>query len=228
MVSDIQTFYNDDEASRGLVSVDLVDPASDLGHALTAARKDLNGRQVFIVATGHPIDSGRFADATRRVVAMAEHADLEHIVAALAPEIAIPSAAITEQARRNVILRERLLSEFGVLSARDIADLAGSSAINRGQYAHALMRAGKIFSVVHQRQLLYPAFQFAAETGVALPVIAELLPILRSRLNSDWELAMWFAVQNSWLEGERPVDLLLSNPRALVEAARLGSDRGGF
>ena len=35
-----------------------------------------------------------------------------------------------------------------------------------------------------------------------------------------WMLAVWFAQPNSWLKGEKPIDLLATNLPAVFEAAR--------
>ena len=126
------------------------------------------------------------------------------------------------------MLRERLLAEFGALTAREIADLAGSGAVNRAQYAHALTRAGKVFSVVHRRQVLYPGFQFSSSNGAPIPAIAILLPVLRSRFQGEWEIALWFATPNSWLGGRRPLDVLRDDEDGVIKAAQAGATRGGF
>ncbi len=64
-----------------------------------------------------------------------------------------------------------------------------------------------------------PLFQFEAGSPSVLPavtaVIRELVDIF-----DDWELATWFALPNTWLQGRTPVDAVAAHSSAVVEAAR--------
>lgn len=209
------------------VSFVSVDRGSALERALEAASPSLAGAgQLLVVAVDETVDAVKLQSATQEAVGLLEQTDLEHLVSLLAPEFALPSAAVLEQSRRNVRLREELLRDFGSLTAKDVADLAGSEAINRAQFAHALLQSGRVFSVVHRRQQLFPGFQF--DVDGPLGVIAKVLPALRARFKKDWETALWFTTENYWIDGRRPVDLLVDDEGLVMEAARSGADRSGF
>ena len=209
------------------VSFVAVGRGSALERALEDASPDLAGAgQLLVVAVDETVDTIKLQSATREAVGLLEQADLEHLVSLLAPEYALPSAAVLEQSRRNLRLREELLREFGSLTAKEVADLAGSEARNRSQFAHALLRSGRVLSVMHRRQQVFPGFQFDADGP--LPVVAEVLPVLQSRFRKDWEVALWFTTENYWLDGFRPVDLLIDDESRVIEAARAGADRSGF
>ncbi len=52
---------------------------------------------------------------------------------------------------------------------------------------------------------------------------AQILTVLQPRF-SGWQTALWFTSRNGWLGAKRPVDVLKSDPEALVEAARREAD----
>jgi len=116
------------------------------------------------------------------------------------------------QAHRNAAARETLLKEFGVLESAPVPQARGE--LSR---AHHWKRERRIFSVAHQGRTYFPGFQFDAE-GQPRAVIAEVIAALEP-CSSEWELALWFAATSGWLGGRRPVDLLESDPEAVVEAA---------
>lgn len=203
-----------------------VEPDSELARLLGQYGPEFaRAPQLLIVALDDEHDESR-VHAVAEALELVEHAQLDSVVSLLAPELAIPSAPVLEQSRRNLRLREEMLRTHGALTAREVADLAGSEALNRSQFAHSLTRSGRIFSVTHRRQQLFPGFQFDSEGP--LPVVAQVLPFLRARFRKDWEVALWFDVENSWLDGVRPLELLISDPDRVVAAAQAGADRGGF
>ncbi len=79
---------------------------------------------------------------------------------------------------------------------------------------------GLIFAVeTDGRNLGYPGFQFAPESPKPLPIIQDVLELLGSRLKS-WSLATWFTSNAGRLDDQRPVDLLQSDPDAVIDYAR--------
>lgn len=134
-------------------------------------------------------------------------------------EAAAPSAAETSQLRRNAQARKAFLAEFETLTSRQVADLAGSRATNQAALANRWKAEGRIFAVEAGGQTLFPAFQFSEDDGRPRAVIAEILALHQPRL-SGWQTALWFSGRNGWLGAKRPVDLLSSDPAAVVEAAR--------
>lgn len=141
---------------------------------------------------------------------------MQKLIEAMLPAT-VPTPPAVLQARRNALAREKLFHEFGALTSVEVADLAGSRASNKAALANRWKQEGRISSVLHNGGAYYPAFQFDAD-GRPLPVIAEVIRIL-GREVSDWELALWYMAANGWLGGRRPVDLLASEPDAVVKAA---------
>ena len=145
--------------------------------------------------------------------------DMQRLIEAMLPPLSalLPSKVAILQARRNAEARARLIQEFGALTSTEVADLAGSKAGNRAAMAHRWKQEGRIFSVTYEGTVLYPAFQFDRE-GRPLAAMAQVIRTLGSK-SSEWELALWFMANTGWLDGQRPVDLLESDPEAVVKAA---------
>lgn len=79
--------------------------------------------------------------------------------------------------------------------------------------------ARDVVNFEHHGTTWLPLFQFGSEAPAVLPsvtsVIRELVDVF-----DDWELASWFALPNTWLQGIRPVDVIATHQCAVLEAAR--------
>ena len=82
-----------------------------------------------------------------------------------------------------------------------------------------LIAAGEIFSFKWHGENWVPMFQFDLRDLSVQPgpkqVLAELKPVF-----DDWTVAVWFVQPNSWLQEQRPLDLLDSDLPAVLQAAR--------
>jgi hypothetical protein len=145
--------------------------------------------------------------------------DLDRLTEAMTPEVTVPSPAIVLQARRNAAARTELLTEFGALTASQVAELSGSEAKNRSALAGRWRREGRLVAVEHYGAVYYPAFQFDEE-GRPRPVVESALAHLNDPNITPWQQALWFTTANGWLDGRRPVDLLVTEPEAVISAAR--------
>jgi hypothetical protein len=161
-----------------------------------------NGYDVEVISSRDPFVSHRI-DASRLIESMLP--------------AAVPSAPAVLQARRNALAREELFKEFGAYTSSEIADLAGSKASNKAALANRWKQEGRIFSVTHHGATYFPAYQFDIE-GRPRPVIAQVIKAVGSKW-SEWELALWFTSGTGWLDGQRPVDLLESEPEEVALAA---------
>jgi hypothetical protein len=134
------------------------------------------------------------------------------------PEIAVPSPAQALLAQREAEARWVLLEEFGAYTSEQIADNR-SRAKNRHALANRWRSEGKAFAVELRGQRLYPGFQFDSETFAPRPVVASVLAVLPRPQMSEWEVALWWVAGNDRLGGRRPVDLMLEEPEAVIDAA---------
>jgi len=77
----------------------------------------------------------------------------------------------------------------------------------------------RVVSFAWRGEYLVPMFQFE---GVYMTVRRSVSAVL-AELNGafdDWDLATWFALPNSWLHDEAPVDVLPCDPHSVLQAAR--------
>ena len=144
--------------------------------------------------------------------------DVEELAKAMTPDIAVPSPPVVLQARRNAEARTRLLTEFGALTAAQVAELAGSEARNTSALAGRWRREGRILALDHHGTTYYPSFQFDAE-GKPRAVVADVLQWLSRPDMTSWQQTLWFTTANGWLDGRRPVDLLDDQPQTVIAAA---------
>jgi hypothetical protein len=75
-----------------------------------------------------------------------------------------------------------------------------------------------VISIEWQGRTMLPLFQFEPSTLVprteVTAVIRELVPAL-----SDWEITLWFAEPNVWLDEHAPADAVLRDAAAVFNAA---------
>lgn len=159
---------------------------------------------------------------TEKLAAVRER-QLEEMVDFLTARLLAPSATDLAMAQRLAGRHARVLNEFGFFTAEQLADANGSRAGNRAALADNWRKRRQVFAVRHpdraaRERDVYPAFQF--EGGKPIKAVQEVLEAFGER-KAPWKLALWFTSNNGWLpDSARPVDLLASAPRLVVEAAR--------
>ena len=148
---------------------------------------------------------------------------LEEMVDFMAARMLAPSAVELEMAQRLARRHARILNEFGFFTAEQLADANGSQAGNRAALADNWRKRRQVFAVPHPDKMarerdVYPAFQF--EAGKPIKAVQEVLEAFGKR-KAPWKLALWFTSNNGALtDSARPVDLLATDPQAVVLVAR--------
>jgi hypothetical protein len=128
-----------------------------------------------------------------------------------------PESDVDRNAQSNAEARQALLSEFGGLSGTEVSQRFGATAAS-GE-AVDWKAENRLVGVPLGDEVVYPRFQFTEE-GEPRRIIAPALHALRADPTvTAWQAALWFIAPNGWLGGRRPVDLLDSEPDAVVEAA---------
>ncbi len=123
-----------------------------------------------------------------------------------------------------VAIREReaawrdLETRYGLLSAPELADRAGSGSRNRSEYASALHRAGRLLGVRRGRRLVFPGFQFDKHLRPRRG-IEEVLAVFREAGWSEESVALWFTAPNGYLDDEEPAVVLARDPLLVAEEA---------
>jgi hypothetical protein len=131
----------------------------------------------------------------------------------------IPEVIWWRMVMDTLSLRYEFFAMFPMFSAFELAELSASELAGGFETMRRWQREARVFSVRDGDREYFPKFQFD-EAGRPLRIIAELLAILRKhKARSDWDNAMWFMGPNGWLDGPCPVDLLLTNPALVMDAA---------
>jgi hypothetical protein len=69
-------------------------------------------------------------------------------------------------------------------------------------------------------QTWFPCFQFVGNSMSIRPAVSEVVLELRDAYD-DWELALWFAGSNEWLDHASPIEVIQRDAAAVVRAARI-------
>ena len=133
----------------------------------------------------------------------------------------VPRARVeTELEIDNARLRSEYLRETPLLTAAQVRAASALQPRNKSEPASRWKREGKLFALRLGGNDLYPAFQFA--DGAPCAGIKDTLAALPKDMTC-WQVAMWFASGNGWLDGAEPQDSL-SDPEAVIHAASRLSD----
>lgn len=107
----------------------------------------------------------------------------------------------------------------GIVRSTDLAHWMAGRGEGDCQTLAALIGAGQAFSFGWRDSVWLPMFQFSplqpAWPASTRRVLAELAPVL-----DGWQLAAWFVRGNTWLTGQRPLDLLAGGVDRVLAAAR--------
>ena len=115
-------------------------------------------------------------------------------------------AGMEEDTRRAVLAQMR--------QAHEIAAVAGRRAQAVLRDLVSWKREGRIFSVEYRGTEYFPSFALDSVTGYQpYPALGEVLRILHAgNWGNDWAVATWFVGLSSFLDDQRPQDLLASDP----------------
>lgn len=131
-----------------------------------------------------------------------------------------PPAPVQSLEERQVLSMERAFRGHGGLASGE--DLSLRLRARCDQPISLLARwivSRTILSVSWRTQTLIPMFQFDPHDMSLRPSVTQVFGELRDVFD-DWELALWFAQPNAWLKDASPVDLLVIDPAAVLDAAR--------
>jgi hypothetical protein len=115
------------------------------------------------------------------------------------------------EARERFLVRHPTWTRQQLLNAINRSGIAGDKLIERW------VRSGKVLRVKHHRREAFPQFQF--ERGRRRPIFKQLIRLMRND-RSDWSIAHWLVDSNGWLDGDRPLELLLTEVELVLDAAQ--------
>ena len=150
--------------------------------------------------------------------------DIARFVASVMPSDPLKDVLLDIE-NDNIALREQFVKSNACLDSKTLAKNAGYSGGNLAQPAWRWKSKGQIFSVEYFGKELFPAFQF--RDGKPLPIIKKLLDVIGNEMSS-WQIAFWFVAENGWLDGQRPVDLMVRAEDKVLEAAKRAVERAQY
>ncbi|MGF7000476.1 hypothetical protein [Paraburkholderia sp. GAS32] len=124
------------------------------------------------------------------------------------------SAGRAELERKAI---EAVLSGTEWLTAQEVGKRQNPDATNQHAMASRWRKEGKVFYIEHKGLSLYPKYVFD-EFGNPIPEVAEVLRVFEGY--RSFRIASWFESTSSMLNGRRPREVLASDPRAVLSAAR--------
>jgi hypothetical protein len=112
--------------------------------------------------------------------------------------------------------RKAILNSGHWLNSKEIASL---SSTNPASQPNKWKRDGLIFAIHHNGVDLYPDYALDPGSGYRpRPAIARIIGILDTTRDA-WGLASWFLAANSRLGGQRPQDVVATEPDLVIAAA---------
>ena len=139
------------------------------------------------------------------------------LVDALLPDATLTPQEVTEAEMRADAIWH-ILHNAEWLTGSEVGKRAGYSPTNFGAQPNRWKKKGKIFAISQQGVDLFPLYGLDSVFR-PLPVVQKILKVFKGMKN-DWGIAFWFGSANSFLGGQRPQDVLKSNPESVIEAAK--------
>lgn len=185
--------------------------------------------RLFIVLPheSNTLDPAAFALLITRVASIAEKLTktqlaekLEALVELLIDEIETP-AILLQEAQMIATARQEVLSSSRWLTAAQLSKIAGFSATNPSVQPNKWKTKKQTFAVQIKGIDFFPEYTLNPhENYRPAKVLSEIIEIFGNSKDS-WSLAYWFAGVNANLSGQRQQDLVLANPTAVLEAAKV-------
>jgi hypothetical protein len=129
------------------------------------------------------------------------------------------SFAEREQVRMLIEAKAAILNSSDFLPATEVAKLAGFSSTNLSVQPNKWKRNREIFAIQHGREDYMPLYGLDPGDHRPRNEMAEILKVFGDA-KDGWGLAFWFAGLNSFLDDERPQDVLATDPERVIAAAK--------
>ena len=143
---------------------------------------------------------------------------MEQLAGLLVPRTP-PSPRLLREAAMQIRARKAALESGDLVTASQIVELAGLSALNASAQPNKWKKLGQIFAVHHNGVDYFPGYGLDPETGFRpLKVLATVIKAFEG-IKDGWGLAYWFSSDNSFLGGKRPQDVLKFNSERVIAAA---------
>ncbi len=161
----------------------------------------------------------RVAEYLPQLIEKGQEETIQKFVEAVMPRIALSETALA-QARMLVQARSTILQSGDFIDSKEVSRLAGYSETNPSVYPNKWKGASKVFAISSENKDYFPFYALDAKNGYQpLAAMSEVLGIFGDSKDS-WGVALWFASLNSFLDDERPQDIIAIDPDRVVAAAK--------
>jgi len=144
---------------------------------------------------------------------------LERLVEVLIP-VSPPSPRLLKETVMLVQARKAVLESGDWLTAAQVANLAGLSTRNPSAQPNKWKKQGMIFAIHHNGVDYFPGYGLDPEANFRpLKALARVIAAFAGH-KDGWGMAYWFRADNSFLGGQRPQDLLATDPERVIAAAQ--------
>jgi len=128
-----------------------------------------------------------------------------------------PALARAVQAEQNLHLQ--IESEFGLLNSTQAGHRMGSRSKTPRNLASTARNSGRLLAIQRGHSAHFPGFQFDAQ-GQPLLVIGQLRRLGDELQVDEIGILHWLLGPTTYLDDQRPVDLLGADPETVLAAAR--------
>ncbi|MBN9617608.1 MAG: hypothetical protein BGO25_10400 [Acidobacteriales bacterium 59-55] len=141
------------------------------------------------------------------------------LIEAFLPDVTLSESAIIE-AQMVAEAKAEVLRSGSFVAATKIAKLAGYSSKNPSAQPHKWKKDGAIFAIHHKGTDYYPLYALNPDDNYRpYAALAEIIRIFGEK-KTGWGLSYWFEAINSFLDDQKPKDLLATDPKDVIAAAR--------
>jgi hypothetical protein len=166
------------------------------------------------------VPTSRQAELNGRIMSLiAEYSDVLKTKARIS--WASITASLTEPAplpSKHEVILSKIFAASEWYDTLTICKGAGFSEINPSAQPNRWKRDGKVFALRRGKTDVYPAYAFGDDFR-PLPAMKDVLCVFKDK-KTDLKIAAWFASVNSWLRDQRPLDVIGTNPEAVINAAK--------
>lgn len=197
----------------------------------------VKSKRVLLVAikSSNAKQEGTLAQTLAQLVPLILEADraqddktLRALVDALVPRKP-PEPTLLLEARMTARAQTAVLEDGNWVTASEWAKVAGLSDTNPSAQPNKWKRQGLIFAIHHAGVDYFPGYAMDPDAGWRpRKALKEILAVFAGK-KDGWRLAYWFHSANSFLGGQRPQDLLATQPdrvRAAAEDEMVGVVHG--
>ncbi len=116
--------------------------------------------------------------------------------------------------------RRAVLDSGDWLTAAQVVRLAGLSTRKPSAQPSEWKQQGQIFAIHHNGVDYFPGYGLDRDAGFTpIRVMARIIETFANR-KDGWGMAYWFSSLNSFLGGQRPQDVLGTQPERVIEVCR--------